>query len=221
MAVWDSAEFGVQSPYSHPWLAKIIFALDKPLRRRQAVVEYTAHPSCIFRLGLDRARRQLTLRDGTRVRPRQRVAQLHLWNEHIPPLPPNGATIRWAREIERHIEMSLRELADYLSSRRDLRDISVICGNVPCGTQSQSRQIAHIMAHFGFETIFERERLSLGERIHRFGENVLISLTVFARNTSALRLDTLSRVRVPIYLSRRTLEHKFGDARAGEVSQVS
>jgi hypothetical protein len=52
--------------------------------------------------------------------------------------------------------------------------------------------------------------LSVGERIHRFGENILISLTVFAQNAAALRLDTMSRVRVPIYLSRRTLEEKFG-----------
>jgi hypothetical protein len=50
----------------------------------------------------------------------------------------------------------------------------------------------------------------MGERLHRFGENILISLIVLAHNPGALRPDTLKRVRVPIYLSRRVLEKKFG-----------
>ncbi len=75
MAVWDSAKHSVDSPYSHPWLAEAIFALDTRLRRRQSVVEYSAHPSCIFRLEIGRSRRRLTLRDGTRLQPGQRIAQ--------------------------------------------------------------------------------------------------------------------------------------------------
>jgi hypothetical protein len=222
MAVWDSAKRRVESSHSHPWLAEALFALDVPLRRRQAVLEYSSHPSCIFRLGITRAHRAVTLRDGTRIRPGQRVVQLHFWNERIPPLPPKGATIRWARLLQRCIAASLHELARYLSSRPDLHDVSAICGNVPCATKSQIRQITHIMACYGFEAMFEPERLSIGKRIHQFGENILISLIVFARNAKALRLDTLSRVRVPIYLSRRTLERKFGSASpvaadAGEV----
>jgi hypothetical protein len=209
MAAWDSAR-QVQSPHSHPWLARAIFALDSTLRRRLAVVEYTAHPSCVFRLGIARSRRALTLRDGTRLRAGDRVAELHFWNEHVPPIPPKGTTIRWAREAQRAMATSLRQLAHYLSSHPELTDINVICANVPSGTKAQSQQVARIMAYFGFEAFAEHERLSTSERIHRFGENILISLTVFAHNATALRLDTLSRVRVPIYLSRQTLEQRFG-----------
>jgi hypothetical protein len=209
MAVWDSAK-QVQSSHSHPRLAEAIFALDATLRLRQAVVEYTAHPSCIFRLGIVRSRRQLTLRDGTRLRVGDRVVQLHFWNDHIPPVPANGTTIRWARQLQQDAAASLRELARYLSARADLRDIEVICADVPSGTKAQSQQVARITSYFGFEARIADEPLSIGERIHRFGENILISLTVFAQNTAALRLDTLSRVRVPVYLSRRTLEQRFG-----------
>lgn len=223
MAVWDSAKRSRQSPYSHPWLAEAIFALDKWLRRRQAVAEYSAHPACVFRLQIDRARRRLTLHDGTRLEPGQRVARLHFWNGHIPPVPNNGTTIRWARQMQKAISNSLRELAIYLSSRPDFGDVGVVCADVPSATREQWRQIEYIMAYYGFETVMESERLPLRERIHRFGENILISLTVFAQNPGALRLDSLNRVRVPIYLSRRTLERKFGGssaaaAAAGEVS---
>lgn len=221
MAVSDSAKRRVQSPHSHPWLAEILFALDKKLRRRSGVVEYSAHRSCIFRLAIARSRRRLTLRDGTCLQPGERVVQLHFWNEHIPPVPKNGTTIRWAREMQQSIAFSLHELARYLLSRPDLRDISFICGDVPSGTKVQSRQIEHIMAYYGFETIGADECLPIRERLHRYGENILISLTVFAQNASALRLDTLSRVRVPIYLSRRLLEKKFGCEKSAAVVGVA
>jgi len=209
MAVWEPAK-QVQSPHSHPWLARAIFALDTRLRRRLAVVEYSAHPSCVFRLGIARARCALTLRDGTRLQTGDRVVELHFWNEHIPPIPPSGTTIHWAREAQQAMVISLRQLARYLSSQPELRAINVICAHVPSGTKAQSRQVARIMAYFGFEAFPDHGRLSISERIHRFGENILISLIVFAQNAAALRIDTLSRVRVPIYLSRRTLEEKFG-----------
>lgn len=201
-----------QSPYSHPWLAETLFAFDAPLRRHHGVIEYSAHKACIFRLEITASHRHLTLTDGTRLRPGERIVRLHFWNEHIPPVPSAGTTIRWARQIQRSISTSLNELACYLSSTPDLSDISVICGDVPSATREQCSQIEHIMAYYGFETIMEHERLQLRERVQRLGENILISLTVFAQNTAALRLDTLSRVRVPIYLSRRVLERKFGPA---------
>jgi hypothetical protein len=211
MAVWDSAEQKPRSPYSHPWLAGALSALDVRQRRRQAVLEYSHNPACVFRLDIGRARRLLTLRDGTRVNPGERVARLHFWNEQIPPLPEDGATIGWARRMQRAIAISLGELARYLAERPELADIAVVCGDVPSATRSQSGQLARIMAHYGFETIAEPEHLPLAERLYRLGENILISLIVLAHNAGALRPDTLSRVRVPIYLSRRVLESDFAD----------
>lgn len=205
MAVWDSAAQR-RSRHSHPWLAEALFALDVWLRRRQAVFEYTRNPSCVFRLDISRSPRPLVLRDGTRVDAGQRIARLHFWTEQIPPVPKNGATIAWARRMQQAMATSLAELACYLASRPDLSDIAMVCADVPSGTRTQSGQLARIMERYGFETIAEHEHLPLGERAHRLGENILISLIVFARNARALRLDTLKRVRVPICLSRRVLD---------------
>jgi hypothetical protein len=209
MAMWDSTVRRMQSPYSHPWLAQALSAFDAQLRRRQAVFEYTRNPNCVFRLEIGRARRALLLGDGTCVCAGARVARLHFWNEQIPPLPPRGATIGWARRMQAAIALSLRELARYLAARPDCGDIGVICADVPSATGRQRQQLARIMAHYGFEAAPKRERLPLGERLHRYGENILISLIVYARNAGALRADTLARVRVPIHLSRRILEKRF------------
>ncbi len=213
MALWDATSRS-RAAFSHPWLAGLLFALDERLRRRLAVVEYSHSPSCIFRLEIARAERPLQLRAGAQVRPGDRVARLHFWNEHVPVVPPGGATIAWAGRMRNAIAAALHELADYLAARSDLADVVAICADVPSGTRAQSAQLARIMARYGFEAVAEPERLTLGERLHRFGENILISLIVLAQNAAALRADTLRRTRLPIYLSRHTLERRFGAAAA-------
>jgi YkoP domain len=202
------------SPHSHPWLAETLFVFDALMRNHLGVIEYSDHPACIFRLEIAQSRVSLTLTDGTALRCGERVARLHFWNEHVPPLA-GGATIRWARRMQQSISISLQELAHYLSSTPALGDISVVCGDVPSATRGQCLQVAHIMGYYGFETIIEESGLPLGERIHRLGENFLISLAVFAQNRAAFRFDTLMRVRVPIYMSRRALQHKFGSRSGG------
>jgi hypothetical protein len=209
MAVCDSAQRKSRAPYSRRWLVEALSAFDDRQRRRQAVFEYTRNPACIFRLDICRAPHELTLSDGTLVRPGDRMARLHFWNEQIPTLPEDGATIAWARRMQRAIGVSLHELARYLAARPDLADIAVVSGLVPSATKSQSGQLAHIMGYYGFETIPEPHPLPLRERLHRLGENILISFIVLAHNAGALRPDTLMRVRVPIYLSRRVLESEF------------
>jgi hypothetical protein len=209
MTVCDSAQRKSRAPFGRRWLVEALSAFDDRQRRRQAVFEYTSNPACIFRIDVTRASRAVTLRDGTFVRPGDRVVRLHFWNEQIPTLPEDGATIAWARRMQKAIGGSLEELARYLAAQPDLADIAAICGHVPSGTKSQSRQIARIMAYYGFETILETEPLPFAERLHRFGENILISLIVLAHNAGALRSDTLARVRVPIFLSRRALDHEF------------
>jgi hypothetical protein len=209
MTVCEPAQRKSRAPYGRRWLVEALSAFDDLQRRRQAVFEYTRNPACIFRIDITRASRGVTLRDGTFLQPGDRVVRLHFWNEQIPTLPEDGATIAWARRMQRAIGGSLEELACYLAGKSDLADIAVICGHVPSGTKSQSGQIARIMAYYGFETIPETEPLPLAERLHRFGENILISLIVLAHNAGALRSDTLARVRVPIFLSRRALDHEF------------
>lgn len=209
MALWDSAQRRTRPAHHHPWLVEVFSALDARLRRGQAVFEYTSNPRCIFRLDIGRSPRSLVLRDGTRVFVGQRVARLHFWNEQIPRMPKNGPTIGWARAMQSAIILSLRELARYLASRSDFDDIAVVSGDAPSGTRAQKEQLARIMARYGFEAIAVPERLRLGQRLHRLGENILILLIVLAFNAAAFRFDTLTRVRVPIFLSRRVLEKKF------------
>jgi hypothetical protein len=208
MAMCDSGRKS-RALSSRRWLVEALSAFDDWQRQRQAVFEYSQNPACIFRLDITRAPRDLTLRDGTAIHAGDRMARLHFWNEQIPAIPADGATIAWARRMKHAIGGSLHELARYLETRTDFDDVAAICGYVPSGTKSQSGQVARIMGYYGFETIPETEPLAVGERLHRFGENILISMIVLAHNAAALRSNTLARVRVPIFMSRRALQQEF------------
>jgi hypothetical protein len=210
MTVWESAEPDLRAKRRHSGVAALVFAFDRVMRRRQGVFEYTSHPSCVFRLQISRSTHGRVLRDGTALLPGQRLAQLHYWTEQMPPIPPSGPTIASGRALHRGIQISLAELARFLRSRPDLGDIQVVFGDVPSGGVEKFDQIGRIMARYGFEVIAEPDALTLKQKLQRWGENVFISLIVAARSIGALHLNTLRRVRVPIYLSRRALEQHFG-----------
>jgi YkoP domain len=221
MALWQASARERYSAYSHPWLATLLFAFDRRLQRQHDVLEYSSHRSCIFRVEFCLLPRDLALRDGTRLYAGQRIARLHFWNEHVPSLQRFATAIAWGIELHRRLNLSLTELAAFLASRSELDDVVAVCADVTSAVREQSGQIARIMARYGFETIGEFVPAALGERLHRLGENILISLLVFAQNAGALRSDTLRRVRVPIYLSRHGLERKFGRARHPSPKQAA
>src|SRR5262245_22639822 len=79
----------------HALLQRIVFGIDAALRRWNSVVEFTTDPTCILRIRVDRLERALVLADGTSARAGERFVDLHLWNEHIPAMPKEGASIAW------------------------------------------------------------------------------------------------------------------------------
>ena len=112
-------------------LERIVFAIDAALRRWNSVVEFTTDPACILRLRLDRLERPLVLADGTCARAGERFVDLHLWNEQIPPMPKEGASIAWARHMHVCFLRSLQQLVRYLAARPDLDDIAIVRYPVP------------------------------------------------------------------------------------------
>jgi YkoP domain len=197
----------------HAWLAALLEALDGRLRLRHGVSEYTRSADCIFRIQVIVNGDEVLLSDGTRVRPGDRLIDLHVWNEQIPLFPAKGPTLGWARHMSRAIDASLRELALYLAGRRDLDDVTAIRGNITFGSPEQSDQLVRIAERYGFERIAAPGSRSLRQQMRRLGENALISMMVLARNAAALRSDSLRRDRTLVFLSRSILERRYGSVR--------
>jgi hypothetical protein len=207
----------VSTPVSNPGtvsggalLEQAVFGLDRWLRRRQGVYEYTADPACLFRINQGEAEQTLTLADGTRLRPGDPILNLHLWNEHMLPMPAQGPTIGWARQTHRAVDCSLRELARWLVQQPDLDEIAALRADMRIGTADQTQQLVRITARYGFESA--AIRVETGS-LRQLAENILMCLLVLAANPAAIRTDVLWRDHALVYLSRAALERRFGGAR--------
>jgi hypothetical protein len=201
-----------------PWLGAILEALDSRLRLRHGVFEYTRHPDCLFRIQVITSCNDIALSDGTHVRPNDRLISLHVWNEQFPAFPVSGPTLAWARRVNRAFDISLRDLARFLGARSDLNDITAICGNLPFEPTERSAQLIRFVTRFGFERIAVDDSQSLFRRMHWLGENILISMVVLAHNAAAFRTDTLWRDRTLVFLSRDTLQRRYGLVNRGPQS---
>src|SRR4029450_8566664 len=110
----------------HFCLEWLILGLDGLLRRWQSVIEYTHDPTCILRIKFGRLDQDFALSDGTVGHAGERFIDLHLWNEQVPAMPKEGASIAWAREMHVCFQHSLRQLARYLPVRPALADSCVV-----------------------------------------------------------------------------------------------
>jgi hypothetical protein len=192
-------------------LDTLVSIIDKALRDRQGIFEYSSCPRCIFRLHVAAIPADIALSDGTRLASGSRIINLHLWNEHIPPFPPEGPTFGWARGLRDGLELSLRELAAFVASRPAFDDIVAVGANLVFASTQQTGQVTHLVAHYGFvRPVASTATRSLSQRLHLFGENMLISMLMMSRNPAALRADLFCHDDLPVYLHRTELMRRFG-----------
>lgn len=191
-------------------IEQAVFGLDRWLRQWQGVYEYSGDPFCVFRIQRAQAEADVLLKDGTRIAAGDPVLNLHLWNEHVPPMGSDGATVAWARESMRRVDRSLRDLARHLKWTRTLDDIVALRGDMRLGTAQQ--QMARLAAHYGFEPAGVNSIDLSSRTVQRFAENVFIFLLVMATNPVALRAPVLRRDRKLVYLSRAALERRYAGA---------
>jgi YkoP-like protein len=190
-------------------LRTLVTMIDEKLRASHDIREYSTSPDCIFRMEIVSSAESAVLMDGTVIRAGDRIINLHLWNEHIPTFPRAGPTLGWALRLHRAFQTSLTELDRFLAGQPELRDIIAIRGDMSFGSTERSDQLLAMAARYGFERIKSSE-LSLPKRVHRFGENVLISMLVLLCNPAAFHSNSLWRTRTPVVLSRKTLHRQSG-----------
>jgi YkoP domain len=196
------------------WLENAVFGLDRWLRRRQGVFEYSDDPACLFRIQRAQAEEHVTLSDGARIALGDPVLNLHMWNEHMPLMGHDGATVAWARTASRSIRSSLGQLATYLHEHPEFDDIAALRADMRLGTAEQSAQLARLSAHYGFEAPAGLAPAGYWRSggLHRFGENILIFMLVLATNPVAVGTPVLRRDHKLVYLSRVALKRRYGGA---------
>jgi hypothetical protein len=188
--------------------ADLVLRLDAWLRRRQGIFEFSADPGCILRAQVTRLEGAVVLADGTAGRPGDRVLHIHLWNEHVPPIPAGGPSLSWGRQFSRAFAGSLGELARFLARCPELADVAIVRADMSIGSTAQDRALYRIVSRHGFEIIPDPGPPSRARQARWFGENILFWLLTVACNPAAARADKFWRSRTPIYLPRRALEQR-------------
>ena len=191
-------------------LQRTVFGLDAWVRQREAIFEFTPDPNCIFRIQIDQLMQDLALLDGTSAREGDRIINLHLWNEQLPPLPKHGASIGWARRMARHTQRSLRALTQHLLARSELADIGLVGGTIAFCLPERHAQLDRVCRRLGFEEVSDLRTMTLARRAHRLGGNVLTSLITIALDGDRWQRSMLRRDRTQLFISRRRLERIYG-----------
>lgn len=130
-------------------LSRLVAAIDHRMRRRLEIWEYSDDPDCVFRVGLAPSRWRVELSDGSVIERGETIGVIHMWNERVPPLPPDGPDLAWAREVQRRIPHSFRLLARVMQEDPRLTNVR---GFGWQGALEFSPGIMRLLERIGIET---------------------------------------------------------------------
>lgn len=181
------------------WLMRRI---DRMLRRRQGIFEFSDDPNCVFRLSVAPAGRALTLSDGAVIRPQDRIAQIHYWNEHMPQIPAAGPDATWASLFHRRVVYSLGLTAALLARDPRFADVAGIFAAPTFAAAAGASVTARISRRLGYDVLDEPPHLN---RMHRWLDSFLIWSLMRIYNPVSVRGRGVAHDRVHIWMSRRTL----------------
>lgn len=188
-------------------LRDLIRRFDGFLRHRQGVYEFCDAPGCILRIRLARAPHAVDIA-GERIPPGAPIVEIHLWNERILPLPPEGASLVWAVRMQRLFAGSLRLLARQMQDDPRLAGAIAIGGVTALLAPADHPGGVRLMEHLGFTV--EPYRSLLG-RFGEFWENFYTWWIMWTFNAASLRGRRLVRLqRAEIWMSREKLLDKYG-----------
>lgn len=191
-------------------MKRVIRGFDRFLRWALGVFEFCNGPECLLRV------RRVTLShpvvlDGQVFPPGSVVIELHLWNEHLPPLPPAGPTLSWAVQTQRRLKNSFRALARQMPGDPRLADARLVAGITVLPLAGAHAGGVRLFEQLGFTILPYRNPLG---RFGEFWENLYTWGIMWAFNAPTLagrRLLGLRRSEV--WMTTAELLRRYGDAR--------
>jgi len=179
--------------------------LDALVRAGYGVRPFCQAPDCLLRWQLGHAPRDITLPDGVIPR-RAAVVWIHLWNEHIPPMPPEGADWAWALQVRRMLERSLRRLAQRVAADPALGSVRAI-GGAMIFLAMDRRGPAALMRRLGFTVVSSRNPLGA---FGAFWENLYAWGIMWAFNPASWRRHPFRNVRrCEVWMSREAFLARY------------
>ena len=198
-------------PLSARALRQVIRGIDAYLRRRLQITEFEGGPDALVRIALNHAEREIVLSDGTRLRPDDRVLELHFWNEHLLTLPQGGATLRWAATTRRQIVRSLQHLAEHLRTAPDLAEVKALLIRPAFAGRNLARNLSWIVVRHGFESAPDERRQAARSDAQGWLDSLWVWLLTWAYNPRSLNGRRFRRSRQEFWFSRARFMALYGE----------
>jgi hypothetical protein len=169
----------------------IIRCVDRFLRRALGVFEFCDRPDCVLRVRATLTVHAVTLPDR-RVPAGAPVVELHMWNEHVPPIPPDGPDLAWAVRFQRRLMASFRELACQMRREPRFAGVRAVGGVTVLPLLSTGGRDRGLFERLGFVVCPHRGPLG---RFGEFWENLYTWAIMWTYNQATLRGRGLLRLR--------------------------
>lgn len=190
-------------------MKRLIRCFDVFLRWAFGVFEFCAGPECLLRVRCTTLTHPVALA-GQTFEAGVPVVELHLWNEHLPPLPAEGPTLAWAVRTQRRLKESFRALARQLPGDSRLADAQLVGGVTVLPLAGAHAGGVKLFEQLGFTILPYRNPLG---RFGEFWENLYTWGVMWAFNAPTLAGRGLLRLRrSEIWMTTDTLLQHHGKA---------
>ncbi len=181
--------------------------LDDIIRKSIRVFEFNQEADCLLRLQVSRAPHPLRLPEGI-IQAGEAVLLIHLWNERLPPISPEGPDLAWGKRMFHLFSHSLRLTAGYLQDTPSLGTIRAVGGMTMLLTAGPHGTGSRFMQEMGF-TIFPYSS-PLGH-FGEFWENFYSWLIIWTYNPGRLPdRSLLGLQRSEMWIGRAAFLKRYG-----------
>jgi len=185
----------------------LIRRLDTLLRSKLSVFEFCDAPDCLLRVRVTLLAHALSL-PGRAVSARAPVLELHLWNEHIPSLPPDGGDLAWAVQTRRKLVASLHVLASQMPCDPRFAAVQAVGGITVLLMLGDGAGGEKLLRRLGFSVFPYHGALG---RFGEFWENLYSWWLMWTFNPATLRHRRLIRLqRSEVWMSSEEFLDRYG-----------
>ncbi len=133
--------------------------IDERLRHKMGIFEFSDDPQCMFRLRCTPAPYDIEV-PNRKIRAGEPILEVHLWNEHVPPMPGGEPSVRWAIQFSKSLTETHRAIARFIQSDPEAGDARAVGGSTPIfsvdagGAKLMTRMGYTVTAHVDHKPAF-------------------------------------------------------------------
>jgi hypothetical protein len=189
-------------------VGSFVLWIDRLLRRRLRVYEFSNDPDCILRLQVTKAQHTLQLAGGV-VKKGGPVLGLHLWNERIRPIAPGGPDLTWGLWLRRSSEYSLHLVGRQMRLDPSLAGVQAVGASTGALVPGETSSGLRVMQRLGFAA-GPPPRRRFGWFIE-FWENFYSWWLIWAYNRGSLRYHRFSGMgRTEVWMLTADFLRRYG-----------